>query len=424
MEEEPTAEKTERKYRRKLLGLLAVATFFDGYDGFVLPFVLALVLADLGGTESQAGVIRAIVTIGTVLAFVLAAQADRLGRRRLLLITIVGYTIATLASAGAPNLVALSAAQFVAQIFLGAEWAVAITVVVEDFPAAERGRSLGIVTSMGTLGGIFVGLLAFGGLGNTPLSWRAFYLVGIIPLIAVGFARRGMRETERYGAVRASEIGQTLDHTSLAEPWKPEFRRNILGVGMMHFFRFTATSAGVFWWPYFAQQEVGMSLSISGLYLAAAGLLGAVGFIIAGRLMDSWGRRPAFILYIVGALVFGVLLFQIRSPGMMLPVLCLAIFFGLGSAAMTSAFSTELFPTYVRSRAAAWARNAFEIPGGIVGPLLVGFLGDHQTGPIGSIGDSMSLLFLVSLVPVLFVATRYIPETRGVDLKAMDEAPA
>jgi hypothetical protein len=106
----------------------------------------------------------------------------------------------------------------------------------------------------------------------------------------------------------------------------------------------------------------------------------------------------------------------------MLPVLCLAIFFGLGSVAVTSAFATEPFPTYVRSRAAAWCRNAFEIPGGIVAPLVVGLLGDHVTGPIGSIGDAMSLTTVALIVPTIWIAWRYIPETRDANLVAMDDA--
>ena len=105
----------------------------------------------------------------------------------------------------------------------------------------------------------------------------------------------------------------------------------------------------------------------------------------------------------------------------MLPLLCGAVFFGLGSAAMTSAFSTESFPTYVRSRAAAWCRNAFEVPGGIVGPLLVGLLGDHHTGLLASIGNAAGLVILAGLLPGLFVAWRYISETRGVDLARLDE---
>jgi MFS family permease len=414
----------EERYRRKLLWLLSVATFFEGYDNFVLAFVLSLILADLGGTEAQAGLVRGITTIGTVAAFFLAAQADRIGRKRLLLITIVGYTISTVATAFSPGLLALTAAQFVSQFFLGAEWAVAITIVVEEFPAHVRGKSIGIVTSMNTLGGIFVGVLAFLGLQNTPLDWRAFYLVGVIPLIAVALARRGMRETVRYEAVRTSEAGQKLDTSSLWEPWRPGYRRAVLAVGLMHFFRYLVISAAVFWWPYYAQHEVGMSVSLTGLYLAVAGLVGAVGFILGGRAMDRWGRRPIFLLYTFLAAVFGVILFQTSSPLVMLPLLCLGIFFGLGSACMTSAFATESFPTYVRSRAAAWCRNAFEVPGGILGAPLVGWLGDHQSGPVGSIGDAMSFVFVACLIPCLFIAWRYIRETKDVDLEALDEAVA
>jgi MFS transporter, putative metabolite:H+ symporter len=265
---------------------------------------------------------------------------------------------------------------------------VAITIVVEEFPTHERGRALGIVTSMNTLGGIFVGVLAFVGLQETPLSWRAFFLVNLIPLVLIAVARRSMLETERYEAVRTDPRSERLDHTSVREPWRPEYRRDVLSIGLLTFFRHAAVAAGAFWWAYYAQQEVGMSVSLSGLYLAIAGVLGAVGFVAGGRLMDRIGRRPAFLLYMLGTLAFGTWVFQVRSAGPMLPILCAAIFFGLGSVCMTSAWSTEPFPTYVRSRAAAWCRNAFEVPGAVVGPLVVGVLGDHLTGPVGSIGDA------------------------------------
>lgn len=409
-------------YRRKLLWLLSVATFFDGYDGFVLALLLPLILANLAGTESQAGLVRGVVGVGEVLGFVLAAQADRIGRKRLLLITIVGYTAGTVLTAASPNLAWLAGAQFASHIFLAGEWAVVVTIVVEEFPLAERGRGLAIVTAMLTLGGIFVGLMASLGLQDTPLDWRAFYLLGIIPLSVVFVGRRRMLETERYAAVRTSEADARLDHTSIWEPWKTSFRPNVLAVGMMHFFRFAALAAGVFWWPFYAQQEVGMSLRVTGLYLGIAGMLGALGFIAAGRLMDRWGRRPTFLVYSGATAAFAIALFQVHSATLMLPLLCLAIFFGLGSGAITSAFSTEFFPTYLRGRAAAWCRNAFEVPGGIFGPVIVGVLGDHRSGPVGSIGDAMTALSVAMLIPVLFIAWRYIGETKDLDLAAFDEA--
>jgi putative MFS transporter len=418
------ADAAGARYRRRLLFLLASATFFEGYDTFVLSFVLALVLVDLGGTEAEAGWIRGLVGLGAVAAFVLSAQADRIGRRRLLLLTIAGYTVSAGLTALAPNLAWLALAQFAAQVFLGAEWAVALTIVVEDFPRAERGRALGIVTAMNTLGGIAVGLLAFLGLQSTPLSWRGFYVVALVPLVLIAIGRRTLRETERYEAVRADPASERLDHTSLWEPWRPAYRATVLAVGLLTFFRHAAVAAAAFWWAYYAQQEVGMSVSLSGLYLAAAGVLGAAGFVVAGRLMDRVGRRPAFVGYMVGTLVFGTWLFQISSAALMLPVLCAAIFFGLGSVAMTSAFSTEPYPTYVRSRAAAWCRNAFEVPGGIVGPLAVGLLGDHVSGPVGHIGDAVSLTVLALIPPTILLCLRHVPETAGSDLVRLDRRAA
>ncbi len=361
--------------------------------------------------------------LGAAVGFLLSAQADRIGRRRLLLITIVGYTACAALTALSPNLAFLTGAQFLSQIFLASEWAVAITIVTEEFPREERGRALGIVTSMNTLGGIAVGLLAFV-FSALPFDvpWRAYYVLALVPLVIVTIGRRSMLETERYAAVRSSEGFARLNHTGLLEPWKPAFRSDVLAVGLVTFFRHAVAAAAAFWWAYYAQQEVGMSVSTSGLYLAAAGVLGAVGFIVAGRLMDRYGRKPVFLAYMVGTLVFGTWLFQIRDPGLMLPVLCLAIFFGLGSVAVTSAFATEPFPTYVRSRAAAWCRNAFEIPGGIVAPLAVGLLGDHVSGPIGSIGDAMSLTTVALIVPTIWIAWRFVPETRDANLIAMDEA--
>jgi MFS family permease len=165
-----------------------------------------------------------------------------------------------------------------------------------------------------------------------------------------------------------------------------------------------------------------LSVSRSGLFLAAAGLVGALGFLVAGRLMDRFGRKRMFEVYMAGALVFGTLTFLIHTPLVMLPVLCTGIFFGLGSVAMTSAFATEPFPTYVRSRAAAWCRNAFEIPGGVLGALTVGLLGDHVTGPIGSIGDAMALVTVAMLPASMLVCWLFVPETNAEDMVAMDEA--
>jgi hypothetical protein len=70
----------------------------------------------------------------------------------------------------------------------------------------------------------------------------------------------------------------------------------------------------------------------------------------------------------------------------------------------------------VRAQSAAWVRNIFEIAGFILGPALVGYLGDHANGAIGSIGDSVSLIMLLWL-PGIYIVYKFIPETRGMELE-------
>jgi len=88
-----------------------------------------------------------------------------------------------------------------------------------------------------------------------------------------------------------------------------------------------------------------------------------------------------------------------------------------------SAFGTELFPTEIRGQAAAWVRNWFEIAGYVFGPALVGILGDHATGAIGNIGDTVSLLMIMQL-PGIFLIWRHMPETKGRELDELSPEEA
>ena len=103
--------------------------------------------------------------------------------------------------------------------------------------------------------------------------------------------------------------------------------------------------------------------------------------------------------------------------------LMLAVFFGLGMGPVMSAFATELFPTEIRGQAAAWIRNWFEIAGYVFGPALVGILGDHSSGAIGNIGDTVTLLMVLQ-IPTIFLVWRYMPETKGMELEDIADTQA
>jgi putative MFS transporter len=131
--------------------------------------------------------------------------------------------------------------------------------------------------------------------------------------------------------------------------------------------------------------------------------------------MERFGRRPTAIVYGAGAIAFSIMLFQTTSKELSFFSLLFAVFFGLGMAPVMSAFATELFPTEIRGQSAAWIRNVFEIAGYVFGPAVIGILGDHQSGAIGNVGDTVTALMLLQ-VPTLYLFWRYMPETKGHEL--------
>jgi len=404
------------RYLRLLLILLISATFFEGYDSSILALLLPNIQATFHVSEAVLGLTRIPIELGLFVAFFVARQSDRVGRRPLLLWSVVGYTIFAGLTALSWNIWAFTAFQFGSRVFLGAEFAVAITMVVEEFPVARRARALGTLLTFEGLGTIMVAVLLGLGLQNGRLDWRAFFLVGIVPLIILTFLRRRMHETERFVEQRAKrERGEALPRMPFLAAWAPPYRRNLVLVGMVYLMRSIPFFAATAWWAYYAERERGFTTTEVAVYILVAYGIGCVGYYVCGRLMERIGRRPTAIIYFIGAVVFAVILFQTSDRVVAFFSLMLAVGFGLGVQPVLSAFGTELFPTEIRGQSAAWVRNWFEIAGYVFGPALVGILGDHATGAIGNIGDTVSLLMIMQL-PGIFLIWRHMPETKGREL--------
>jgi putative MFS transporter len=408
----------DAKYLRLLLILLVSAAFFEGYDGSILALLLPNIQSTFHVSEATLGVTRIPIELGLFVAFFFARLSDRLGRRPLLLWSVVGYTAFTALTAFSWNIWSFSFFQFGSRIFLGAEFAVGVTMIVEEYPAGKRGRALGTLLTCSALGTIVVGLLLGAGLQESGLGWRAFYLVGLVPLVLLIPFRRRLRETQRFLLVKAArEHGEDIEHkVPFLEPWKPQYRRNLVLVGIVHMLRSIPIFGSTAWWAFYAERERGFTAVDVSIYIIAAYGLGCVGYYVCGRLMERIGRRPTALLYFAGGIVFSIILFQTSSKAISFVALMLAVFFGLGMGPVMSSFATELFPTEIRGQAAAWIRNWFEIAGYVFGPALVGILGDHSTGAIGNIGDTVTLLMILQL-PALYLIWRYMPETKGLELE-------
>lgn len=407
-------------YLRTLFLLLVSATFFEGYDGTIVSLLLADIQRSFSASEALLGVSRAAIEVGLFFSFFLTRFADVRGRRALLTWSVLGYTIATFATAFAWDLWSFTALQAVSRVFLGAEYAVAVTMIVEEFPAQRRGRTIGRLLMFGALGDLTVALLLVAGAHEGPLEWRALFLVGIVPLLALAWFRRSLRETERFARyVNDTQSRTTIGRPSLWAPWAPPYRWRLALVGLVHLLRSLPFFAATSWFFFYAEREQGIERFPLYVMFVVAFAFGLVGYWVCGVLLERLGRRPTTIVYLSASFVSGTALFQVRGTLAIAVALLVAIFFGIGAAPALAAMSTELFPTAIRGQAAAWSRNVFEIAGLVLGPLIVGVLGDHYRGAIGSIGDTISLLFLF-FIPAIWLVARHLPETRGEELEAID----
>ena len=141
-------------YQKRLFVFLSVATFFEGFDSIALTQLLPNLRADFNIDEAGGGWLVAFINVGTILAYLFVRQADRWGRRRVLEITIAGYTIASFLTGLAPNVWAFGLFQLIARVFLIAEWATSMVYAAEEYPASRRGHVIGLISAFAALGSV------------------------------------------------------------------------------------------------------------------------------------------------------------------------------------------------------------------------------------------------------------------------------
>lgn len=395
-------------YQKRLFGFLGVATFFEGYDFFALTMVLPHLRKDFALDYGATGWLLGIVNFGTMLAYLLVGKADRWGRRRVLSVTIVGYTIFTVLSGFAPNPWVFGVVQMIARIFLIGEWATSMVIAAEEFPAARRGMVIGVVSATAGLGSIICALVvphltrAFG--------WRSVYFAAVIPLVLIAWARRGLRETERFAAQPA-----TAKNRSLFDIWRGPYRRRLLELGTIWFLTYVCTQNVVSLWKDYALGELHMSEGKATLVITLGAGVSMPLIFFAGKLFDVIGRRRGAII-VYAALVAGVLGgYSLGSVGSLAGSMIVAIF-GLNAVlTLLNTFTTELFPTEVRGDAFLWSNNLIGRVGYVLSPVVVGHLAaDGGWGPVMRV----SVIFpLVALGLLLWL----LPETNRRELEQTAE---
>lgn len=392
-----------------LLGAVALALLFEEYDLAMLTAALPQIAGSLGMAETDFGLYLGWIRLGALPAFALIPYADRVGRRRIFLISLTGTALATLATALTQTPLQFVVCQMLTRTFFVAGSALAFVMIAEEFPADHRGWGIGMLGALGATGhGVAMAL--FSQIDQLPGGWRSLYAVGFVPLLLLPWFRRRIPETERFGrlGVVAGDGEYSLAPLlALAR----EYPARALGIAVAGFLPAVGLVGAFQFTGYFTQTVHGWSPAQYAGMVFFGGALGIAGNIVAGRLADRFGRRAVGIA-LLGSFPFWVAAFY-NGPGWVVPIAWVGFLFGSqGGRVILRTLSTELFPTAQRASATG-LYTILEAFGGAAG-LFVLYLVS------GAEGDFVLLTTVLGFAVGLGGAVLlFFPETRQQELEAI-----
>jgi MFS family permease len=412
---------------------------FDVFDGllfnYVAPNCVPALLHLVPGTPAAkaatllwTGVLTSLLLVGWAVGGIIFGRvADRIGRTRTLLLTMLLYALGTAACALAPNLWVLALCRVVASLGIGGEWAAGAAMVAEVVPEKRRVEAGALLYTSAPLGLFLATFLTYQiqGVwfhGSPETAWRYVFLTGLIPAAVALVVRLFVKEPERWKQVASASTA----HPRLAELFTPEYRKITLsGLGM-------AVVALVTWWSCNAFMPVvanGLALAhaaAQGLGADAARKLGEqwkgvatncfnlgglLGTLLTVFMAKTLGRRAMFAIYYL--LAGAAVMITFGAPLSSEARLYAYFFVGLTVFGIFGSFTfylPELFPTRLRGTGAGFCYNAGRVIAA-GGPFLVGSIASRGADALGA---ALHVLFWVGAVP--FAGLLLLPtviETKG-----------
>ncbi len=412
---------------------------FDVFDGLLFNYVApncvpTLLGLTIGSAEAKAatlqwtGILTSVLLIGWAIGGIIFGKvADKIGRTKTLLLTMILYAFGTAACAFAPNIWFLAVCRIIASLGIGGEWAAGAAMVAEVVPENRRVEAGALLYTSAPMGLFLATFLTFQITGvyfNDPAtSWRYVFLCGLIPAAVAFVVRVFVKEPERWKRVANEQTAK------ISELFSPQFiRLTISGFCM-------AITALIMWWscnafiPVVAKGLAAREAILNNLDLKAAELLGqqwiktATNSFNLGGLLGTLltipaakflGRKKMFFIYFLlsaAAIMaaFGLDLEPHTRLYMYFPI-GLTVFGVFGSFTY---YLPELFPTRMRGTGAGFTYNVGRIIAAL-GPFLVGSIAARGANALDS---AMNVLFWVGIVPIIGLLTLpFVIETKGREL--------
>jgi MFS family permease len=412
------------RYQWLVLFVAWLGWVFDSMDATIYALVLHPALHELlsgpGGAPASTetigrygGIIFSIFLIGWAVGGVwFGLLADRFGRTKTLMVTILIYAVFTGLAALSATWWQLAIYRFLTALGIGGEWAAGAALVAEVWPESKRAQVAGVLQSAWAAGFLLAAAI---NLAMKDHGWRGVFLVGVAPALVALLVRLCLKEPERWLAarVRAQETGVS-QRPSLRELFSPALRRATLTGSGLAFVAVFGLWGATNWTPTLIRTLPDLagldSATLASLVSYATILLnvGALaGYLLFGPLANRFGRRPVFAFMCVGSLVMLPVTFLTpRAYPQVLLLLPLLGFFNNGIFSGFPIYLPELYPTRIRATGAGFCFNIGRVLAS-AGPALSGVL-VAALGSFGRAASAMALIYLVGLLILPFAL-----ETKG-----------
>src|ERR1700682_3235731 len=183
--------------QRRTLIAAALVWMLDAFDVMLYALVLAHIMRDLGMSKATAGGLGTLTLLASGIGGVFFGLiADRIGRKRALMLSILTYSVCSFASGLATSIAMLAAFRFILGLGMGGEWNTGATLVAETWPTELRAKAISIVQSSWAIGYALAALAV--GVVLHYADWRIAFFVGILPALVVLWIRRGVPESEMW----------------------------------------------------------------------------------------------------------------------------------------------------------------------------------------------------------------------------------
>jgi MFS family permease len=338
--------------------------------------------------------------------------ADRFGRTRILIWTILVYAVFTGMAALSQTWWQLAVFRFITALGIGGEWAAGAALVAEVWPESKRTKAAGWLQSAWAAGFF---LAAFINLVLSKAGWRPIFVIGVGPALVAVVVRLWVKEPERWVSTKEQDRSATSSSRSkLAALFQPgRLRATLVGSGLAFVAVFGLWGA-TNWTPTLIRSlpdlahknlaSVNAAVSYATMLLNVGSLAGYLSF---GPLAAKFGRKPTFALMCLGSLVMLPTAFLFpRSYAAVLVLLPALGFFNNGIFSGFAIYLPELYPTAIRATGAGFCFNVGRVLAS-TGPFLTGYL-VQELGTFGRAASAIALVYLLGLCILPFA-----PETKG-----------